>query len=157
MTNYQLEIENILLQHGQRVVKQMIEVLQDTQRLKHLLIPTITYEKNSPTLTILMPSYAPFVENGRAPNSKQPPISAISKWIKQKGIEVYKTKLGKPMSLQSQSFIIARSIARNGIKPRPFMHFINENTGIMMQQLGDVYRRQAADKVREAAAKNNLK
>ena len=61
-----------------------------------------------------------FVESGRKPNSKFPPPQAIKKWIQIKGLNEWKTKEGKPISRDAQTFLISRSIAKKGIKPFPF-------------------------------------
>lgn len=55
-----------------------------------------------------MADYGQFVESGRKPNSKQPPISAITPWLAVKGIP------------QQFAFPIARKIGKDGIKPVPF-------------------------------------
>lgn len=63
--------------------------------------------------------YADFVEDGRKPNSKQPPIDPILKWIKEKKIKARDEK-GKILK-QTESrkrglaFAIARGIGKNGI------------------------------------------
>jgi hypothetical protein len=61
-----------------------------------------------------------FVESGRKPNSKFPPPQVIKKWIQIKGIGQWTNKKGLPISLNSQTFLISRAIAENGIKPYPF-------------------------------------
>lgn len=56
------------------------------------------------TIQILAEGYLKFVDEGRRPG-KMPPISAISKWTRLKGIP------------QSAAFPIAKSIGLRGIKP----------------------------------------
>lgn len=51
------------------------------------------------------------VEDGRKPNSKMPPVSAIRSWMITRGIPITK----------GLDFIIARSIGKKGIKPRPYL------------------------------------
>jgi hypothetical protein len=70
-----------------------------------------------------MAAYAQFVEEGRRKGAKQPPSTAIKEWIQQKGIS-------KPSkySLDSFAFVIARSISRKGIKPRPFIQTTVDST-----------------------------
>lgn len=81
--------------------------------------------------------YGAFVEFGTGPAGKQlnlyplpsgysygnggkfPPIRLILEWVKRKGI---KPKGGAtPSSLRSLAYLIARSIARRGVKPRPYL------------------------------------
>lgn len=51
------------------------------------------------------------IEEGRKPNSKMPNVAEIRKWMVVKNIP---TKPGL-------DFVIARSIAKKGIKPQPFL------------------------------------
>ena len=51
------------------------------------------------------------IEEGREPNSKMPRVDEIRKWMITRGIP------DKP----GVAFIIARSIAKKGIKPNPFL------------------------------------
>ena len=53
--------------------------------------------------------HAIFVEKGRKPNSRPPPAAAIAQWVKD--------KLGPSVS----PYIVAQSIGRKGIAPRPVM------------------------------------
>ena len=86
--------------------------------------PIVTIEKGKATiLQIQMASYAQFVEEGRRKGAKQPPSTAIKEWIVQKGI----TKPQK-YSLDAFAFVIARSISRKGIKPRPFIQTTVDST-----------------------------
>lgn len=50
--------------------------------------------------------YAPYQELGTRPHF--PPISAIAKWLKNKGLNI-------------PAFIVARSMARKGMKARPYL------------------------------------
>ena len=79
--------------------------------------------------TLSMADYYKFIENGRKPNSKMPPSTKLIDFIKKRNIrpEMPKTLKGKKRSLSYESrvkslaFIIARSIGKKGIKPRPFV------------------------------------
>lgn len=86
---------------------------------------SITAQNDSYLVTINLEEYWKFIEKGRRPGAKMPPLSAIEKWIKIRKI------LPRPVTLKSGkqrvptipqlAYVIARSIARNGIAPRPFM------------------------------------
>lgn len=60
--------------------------------------------------------YGKYVESGRRPNDRQPPINPILRWIEQKGITPR-----DGISKRSLAYIIARSIGEDGIRPAPFM------------------------------------
>ncbi len=86
--------------------------------------PIVTIEKGkATTLSIEMAAYAQFVEEGRRKGAKQPPSTAIKEWILQKGI----TRPSK-YSLDGFAFVIARSISKKGIKPRPFIQTTVDST-----------------------------
>ncbi len=57
------------------------------------------------TLKILAEEYLKYVESGRKPNSKAPPIEPIKKWTRDKGIP------------EALAYPIAKSIGIKGIKP----------------------------------------
>lgn len=57
------------------------------------------------TLKILAEEYLKYVESGRKPNSKAPPIEPIKKWTREKGIP------------EGLAYPIAKSIGIKGIKP----------------------------------------
>lgn len=61
-----------------------------------------------------LPDYYIYVENGRLAGGKFPPLSAIKKWMISKNIP----------DKNGASFLIARSIAENGIKPKPYLRNI---------------------------------
>ena len=74
-------------------------------------------------ISVSLADYWKYIEYGRRPG-KMPPVSAIENWIKVKQI------LPRPITLKSGksvvptipqlSFLIARKIGRDGIRPRPF-------------------------------------
>ena len=61
-----------------------------------------------------------FVESGRRRGARFPPMSKIASWIKIKGLEQWRNKKGRFISRDAQTFLIARGISKNGIKPFPF-------------------------------------
>ena len=81
--------------------------------------------------------------------SKMPPPRAFDKWIKQKGIKGRDAKTGRFITNKTLTFLIARSIFNNGIKPslfftKPFQkHFktlgseLQEKYGLSMMKLFD--------------------
>ena len=76
----------------------------------------LVYEVGSNTGTGEKGGYGAYVEFGRRPGGKMPPIKDLAEWVRRKGIEKDETKA------RQRAFLIARSIAVNGIKPRPFLY-----------------------------------
>lgn len=77
------------------------------------------------TVTLSLEDYWKYIENGRRAGAKMPPITAIKNWIERKNI------IPRPMTLRngktvvpntkSLAFLIARSISKKGIKPKPLL------------------------------------
>lgn len=74
-------------------------------------------------ISVSLADYWKYVEYGRRPG-KMPPVSAIENWIKVKQIIPHSMTLksGKTVipTIPQLSFLIARKISRDGIRPRPF-------------------------------------
>ena len=58
--------------------------------------------------------YAEYIEYGTDPRERMPPVDAIERWVKRKGI-------AKGKNIRSTAFAIARSIQKNGTQPHPFL------------------------------------
>jgi hypothetical protein len=151
-------IKEVLLKYGQEVVIKMAKVLTDT-KLKDKLKPVIIEDKDSVALGIEMPAYAQWVNDGRspfgidvaskdmykAPHNTYPPKKEIDEWIKDKKIPQFRiqkewssagNKGGRWLSNETRSFLIRRSIAVRGIKPRPFMNLLFDNIKDLNKELG---------------------
>lgn len=77
----------------------------NTGRLKKSLETRVldTAFGTSYTLLVLAEDYFIYVDKGRKPNSKPPPVAPIKEWCRQKGIE------------ESAAYAIAKAIGKNGI------------------------------------------
>lgn len=88
----------------------------------------IIVELNGSTIIIslIIPEHWKNVEFGRRAGAKMPPIDVIAKWIHINGIvpDGRNTKIKDPKQL---AFPIAKTIARNGIRPRKIL----EGTGLV--------------------------
>lgn len=87
--------------------------------------------KQSFSLQFFMMDYGEYIDKGvsgkkrryNTPYSytnKQPPSRAFEKWIKQKGIQPRDRETGRFMKTKTLSYLIARSVFNNGIKPSMF-------------------------------------
>lgn len=88
------------------------------------LINSIRYifNKNNTSFEISMEmaEYWKYVENGRK-SGKFPPISAIREWVKVKRV-IPRPYNGKLPTENQLAFLIARSISKNGIRPKPIFN-----------------------------------
>lgn len=89
------------------------------------IINNVTYEVDDKkgTIAIYLPYYWKFIEKGRRPGAKRPPIVALIVWMRRKRIA--------PGKEQRVAWAIATAIARRGIRARPF---INKAAADMEQQ-----------------------
>ena len=114
---------------GQKIVENYKAELEACNYQDGQLYRTLSYsvkmDNNSSWLiSISLEEYWKYIEAGRRAGAKMPPVSAIENWIKVKQI------LPRPLTLKSGksvvptipqlSFLIARKIGRDGIRPRPF-------------------------------------
>ena len=106
--NYKAELEACGYQDGQ---------LYSTLRY------SVKMENSSWLISISLEKYWRYIEYGRRPG-KMPPLEVIEKWIDVKQIHPHSMTLksGKTVipSVKQLSFLIARKISRDGIRPRPF-------------------------------------
>ena len=113
---------------GQKIVDNYRAELEACNYQDGQLYRTLSYSVKmgnnySWLISISLEEYWKYIEYGRRPG-KIPPVSAIENWIKVKQI------LPRPITLKSGksvvptipqlSFLIARKIGRDGIRPRPF-------------------------------------
>ena len=81
------------------------------------------------TLVIEAEDYLVYVDEGRRPGGRMPPVDPIRKWCRQKGIP------------EGAAFAIAKSIAENGIPP----------TDVIERALQNLERNRKYDQLEEAA------
>lgn len=62
--------------------------------------------------------YASVIEEGRRPGSKMPPIDEIARWVLRKGLVKGRRGVAREKAARGIAFVIARGIARKGMKPR---------------------------------------
>ena len=112
---------------GKVIIDNYKSQLEAEQMNNGELYRTISYSVSAGTggwvVSVSLENYWKYIEYGRRPG-KMPPVSAIENWIKVKQI------LPRPITLKSGksvvptipqlSFLIARKIGRDGIRPRPF-------------------------------------
>ena len=131
LTNLKYELNKL----GEESKKFLIDVLQRNGKIASGdLIKSIDYkvieDANGILLKIIANETFNFVDEGRRPGARMPPITPIENWMKRKGIGF------KKMSSKSAAFLVARSISQKGIKPlRLKKQLVNDFLGNRAQVL----------------------
>lgn len=113
------ELGLFLVKHVQQDLKAL--GLSDSNLIKNVDYRKV--EKNKQWLVqVILPKYAINVDQGRRAGAKMPPVGPILDWLRRKKIAPKNGKLGQ------LAFAIAKSIAKKGIKARPFLKNIPEYT-----------------------------
>lgn len=119
--------ESLLNSFSQTIVNRYKDKISEysSGKLYNTINFEITKGSSNYIVTINLEDYWVFLENGRRAGAKIPPVSAIENWIKVRKIipRPVTLKSGKQRvpTVQQLAYVIARSISRNGIAPRPFM------------------------------------
>jgi hypothetical protein len=71
-------------------------------------------------IQVISEEYAQWVQSGRLPGKKGVPISAIEKWIKERGL-TGRDKRGRFIKRKSFAFAIQSNIKKFGIRPSNFL------------------------------------
>lgn len=111
---------------GKVIIDNYKSQLEAEQMNNGELYRTIRYSVSTGTggwvVSVSLADYWKYVEYGRRPG-KMPPVSAIENWINVKQIVPHSMTLksGKTVipTIPQLSFLIARSIGRRGIAPKP--------------------------------------
>ena len=112
---------------GQKIVENYKAELEACNYQDGQLYRTLSYSVSTGTggwvISVSLENYWKYIESGRRPG-KMPPLDVIEKWINVRRIIPHSMTLksGKTVipSVKQLSFLIARSIGRRGIQPRPF-------------------------------------
>lgn len=73
-------------------------------------------------VVVEMPGYGEFIDSGRKRNGRMPPIKDIIDYIRSKNIT------STDLNEEQLAYAIANSIKRDGIKPKPFIEKLTEET-----------------------------
>ena len=115
------QIVKVLNHYGDDIVELMKQKLQQdrkvaTGELINTMDSYVEEEDGKAFLYVDVASYGRYVDEGRKPNSKWPPVKAIRDWVKIKGI--------RPRNNQTEEqtiFLIRRAIGIRGIPAAPFL------------------------------------
>lgn len=117
-----------LTEFGQKIVDNYKAELEACNYQDGQLYRTLSYsvkmDNYSWLISISLEEYWKYIEAGRRAGAKMPPLDVIEKWINVRRIIPHSMTLksGKTVipSVKQLSFLIARKISRDGIRPRPF-------------------------------------
>lgn len=106
----------------------------------------INLQGNYFEVIFLLPEYWQYVEYGRRPVSKRPPIEAIERWIEVKPIIPYAVN-GKVPDTRQLAFLIARKIGRDGIEgKKPLTKAMySDNAENIIQEIKQAFANQVND------------
>lgn len=146
MENIELKFDNVnsvLEEYAEKFADLYKRKLNDDdKKATGNLIDSIktSIQANGETLEVKLetPDYYTFVENGRKPGGKFPPLNVIEKWIQHKRIRP-ENREGRLPTQKQLAFLIGRKIAEEGIKPGNYV--INT-----IKELNDIY----VEKIKEA-------
>lgn len=144
--------ESLLNSFAQTIVNRYKDKISEyaSGKLYKTIDYTITSNNDSYLVTINLEAYWVFLEKGRRAGAKMPPVEAIEKWIKVRKIlpRPVALKSGKQRvpTVQQLAYVIARSISRRGIAPRPFMReSINQTIDDFKSKLSAAVREDVLD------------
>jgi hypothetical protein len=83
-------------------------------------VVTKKVNEDETVIQVISEEYAQWVQSGRLPGKKGVPISAIEKWIKERGL-TGRDKRGRYIKRKSFAFAIQSNIKKFGIRPANFL------------------------------------
>ena len=119
--------EALLNSFGNTLISRYRDKIKDyaSGKLYNTINFEITKGSSNYIVTINLEEYWKNISYGRKPGSRMPPVEAIENWIKIRKIIprplILHNKKSIIPTVKQLAFIIARSIAKKGIQPRPFM------------------------------------
>jgi hypothetical protein len=147
-----MTIKQALEQFGKDYIQELTQrLLRYDKRASGDLINSLDYEllevtseiidqsarwviKNYTGIKITALPYLINVDQGRRKGAKMPPPSAIEPWIRHRRIK-FRDKKGRFITTKQTSFIIARGISKNGIKPT---NVLEETKAAMLNKLNNL-------------------
>jgi len=114
------EIKALMNRTGELITDKMIDTLISNGSLATgQLARGISYQvletEDGIITKITIPGYGEFVDKGRRAGAKMPPVQPIIDWVRVKRIKT------PQYTTEQLGWAIAKSIARKGIRPKPFI------------------------------------
>ena len=126
-------------------------LIRNNKKASGNLIKSVRYTVNPQgKIIFLFAEEGKYVQSGRRKGARFPPPAAISKWIREKGIQG-RGKDGRFISNKTLTYLISRGIAKKGIKPLPFMKMAIDNS---IKQLPNILKPVVVKAARAQILKN---
>ena len=130
------EVAKVLEKYGNMLVETTKKKLIAANKyasgsLVNSLVYKYSYSNGKYKIQITGAKHLINVDQGRKPNSKQPPIQAIEAWLKVKKFRVggkmkpaiaRGKKAPTEKELKAKAYVIARAIGKRGVKPFPILN-----------------------------------
>jgi len=132
------EIKALMNRTGELITDKMIDTLISngslaTGQLARGIAYQVVENEEGTNLQITVPGYGQFVDQGRRPG-KMPPVQPIIDWVRVKRIRT------PQYTTEQMGWAIAKSIAKKGIRPKPFIEnsiqFVLQNFTQELTQAG---------------------
>jgi len=134
MKYYNLEKE--FNEISQELYKEYKKQLGDSEIAKSLSV-SVSGKDGDFKIEIDINDYWVYIENGRKPNSKPPPLKAMINFVKKNNLPL--NKGGKLYTVESLAYVIGRSIAKKGIKPKHSLQKSIESIKSIDERLAEAF------------------
>ena len=134
MSDIESKIKSIAAKYGQDVIREMISIgeLEGSNFANNLKAEV----KDDLSLVISYPEYGQYINDGRKAG-KMPPVASLKDWMDRKGIP------------ETAAYGIAKTIAINGIKARPFLSALDNSIDKYVEDVAQAYANNVADEAAE--------
>lgn len=137
-----------LARYGDEIVELMKNELQRhgkvaTGELINTMKSYTEQEDDKQYLYVDFKDYGVYVDSGRRPGQKRPPLQAIREWIDVRGINP------QGITKDQLSFLIQRKIGIRGIDPSPFIYLFTEHIDELNDMIADSSREDLEETINE--------
>ena len=150
-------LNEVLEKYAQKSIIEAAKILKDVKGRDYRIVKKIDYDvyktPKGPAVKINIPDYGIYIEQGRYPWGKNkgkkisdipknqwnkfPPPGPILRWAREKSVDGFRDAKGRFVKKDTTLiFLISRSIAARGIKPKPFLHVFTDNIRDLYLDIG---------------------
>lgn len=119
-----LKIDAVLRKYAATVKEDFLDLLKQNNmggsNLAKTFKMTVNWTGKDYSIIIKIADYYKYIESGRKPGAKMPPLKVIIKWIGVRKIIPRKVN-GITPTVKQLAFLIGRKISRDGIRAKPML------------------------------------